>query len=139
MKILITTCLCFTVAVLNTHKVSGQDIHYIQYDATPLAVNPAFTGMFDGRIRASALFRNQWGSVNVPFVTYGASFDMPLFIDKKGDYLAGGIQIFKDQAGDGNLNNFSGTLSVAYHKFFGFSHYINDHHGCDLAVGLQAA
>jgi type IX secretion system PorP/SprF family membrane protein len=68
----------------------------------------------------------------VPYVTYGASVDMPLLIERNGDYLASGIQLYKDQAGDGNLQNFTGLLSLAYHKYLGRGEY-----GSDLAVGLQ--
>jgi len=111
----------------------AQDIHFTQFDAAPLVINPAFTGMFDGQVRAAAIYRNQWASVTVPYVTYGASVDMPLYVDRNGDYLAGGIQLYKDQAGDGNLSNFTGLLSLAYHKTFGLSETRHS----DLAVGLQ--
>src|ERR1039457_1159201 len=86
----------------------AQDIHFTQFDMTPLVINPAFTGMFDGRVRAGAIYRNQWASVTVPYVTYGAYVDMPLIIERNGSYLASGLQLYKDQAGDGNLSNFTG-------------------------------
>lgn len=112
----------------------AQDIHFTQFDMAPLVINPAFTGMFDGQVRATGIYRNQWASVTVPYVTYGASVDMPLFIERNGDYLAAGLQLYNDRAGDANLSNFTGMLSVAYHKFFGKT----EHSGADLAVGLQA-
>jgi len=98
----------------------AQDIHFTQFNAAPLTVNPAFTGAFSGQWRASAVYRNQWRSVTVPFVTYAASFDAPILQDLTvDDYLAGGIQLYNDRAGDGNLSNFSGLVSLAYHKFLG--------------------
>ncbi len=118
---------------LSAPVVNAQDIHFTQFDMTPLVINPAFTGMFDGQVRASAIYRNQWASVTVPYVTYGAAVDLPLFIERNGDYLAAGLQLYKDQAGDANLSNFTGLVSVAYHKFFGQT----EHSGSDLAVGLQ--
>jgi len=118
--------------VLSAPIVNAQDIHFTQFDMAPLVINPAFTGMFDGRVRAAAIYRNQWASVTVPYVTFGASVDFPLLIERNGDYLATGLQLYKDQAGDGNLSNFTGLLSVAYHKSLGQSE-----HGSDLAVGLQ--
>ncbi|MCW3120589.1 MAG: type secretion system rane protein PorP/SprF [Flavipsychrobacter sp.] len=111
----------------------AQDIHFTQFDMAPLVINPAFTGMFDGQVRAAAIYRSQWASVTVPYVTYGASVDLPIVIERNGDYLAGGLQLYNDKAGDGNLQNFTGLASVAYHKFFGQS----DRGGSDLAVGLQ--
>jgi len=119
--------------VLTTPVVFAQDIHFTQFDMQPLIINPAFTGMFDGQVRAGAIYRNQWASVTVPYVTYGAYVDLPLLIERNGDYLATGLQLYKDQAGDANLSNFTGLVSVAYHKYFGQS----EHGGSDLAVGLQ--
>lgn len=98
----------------------AQDIHFTQFEAAPLVINPAFTGGHNGLWRAAGIYRNQWRSVTIPYVTYGASFDMPLITDlSTDDYLAGGIQLFNDKAGDANLSNFSALASVAYTKFLG--------------------
>ncbi len=118
--------------MLTATTTFAQDIHFTQFDMQPLTVNPAFTGMFAGRARAGGIYRNQWASVTVPYVTYGAYADFPLFIERNGGYLASGLQLFNDQAGDGNLKNFTGLISLAYHKYMG-----NGEYGSDLAVGLQ--
>lgn len=105
---------------LSAQSVQAQDIHFTQFDAAPLIVNPGFTGGINGQYRAAAVYRNQWKSVTVPFVTYAVSFDMPIIHDlSTDDYLAVGGQVYNDKAGDGNLTNFSGLLSVAYGKFLG--------------------
>jgi type IX secretion system PorP/SprF family membrane protein len=127
-KNIITRLGLATAMMLSTSAVFAQDIHFTQFDMAPLVINPAFTGMFDGQVRAGGIYRQQWSSVTVPYVTYGAHADMPLFTDQSGSYLAGGIQVFNDKAGDGNLQNFTGLLSLAYHKILGKS---------DLAFGLQ--
>lgn len=101
-------------------SVQAQDVHFTQFNASPLLINPAYTGAFSGQFRAAAIYRNQWRSVTAPFVTYGASFDAPVVTDlTHDDYLAVGVQLYNDRAGDGNLSNFSGLASVAYHKFLG--------------------
>ena len=129
----IITRLSLAVAIALTAPVAyAQDIHFTQFDMAPLIINPAFTGMFSGQVRAAAIYRNQWASVTVPYLTYGASVDLPVVIERNGDYLALGLQLYKDQAGDANLSNFTGMLSVAYHKYFG-----GEFTGSDLAVGLQ--
>jgi type IX secretion system PorP/SprF family membrane protein len=124
-----------TIALAVTASCAfAQDVHFTQFNATPLILNPAFTGAFSGPIRAAAIYRDQWRSVigGAAYRTYAVSADMPLVRDLSGDdYLAGGIQLYNDQAGDGNLNNFSGMLSVAYHKFLGVT---SDK---TLSVGLQ--
>ena len=122
----------FALTVIGTN---AQDIHFTQFDASPLTINPAFTGMFNGRVRACAIYRNQWKSVTVPYITQGASVDLPIIWSNSG-YLAGGLQLYKDQAGDGNLSNFTGLLSIAYHLTTGRDR--DNDKKSDLAVGLQA-
>jgi type IX secretion system PorP/SprF family membrane protein len=131
-KNIITRVSLVAALALSIPSAHAQDIHFTQFDAVPLVINPAFTGGFDGEYRASAIYRNQWQSVTVPYVTYGAAFDMPIVHDLSvDDYLAAGVQVYKDQAGDADLSNFTGMLSLAYHKFLGAN---NDK---VLAVGLQ--
>lgn len=117
----------------STGSAIAQDVHFTQFTATPLLINPAFTGNNNGLFRASAIYRNQWASVTVPFKTIAVSLDAPLIQDiSTDDYLAFGAQFYNDVAGDGNLTNFTGLLSVAYHKFLGAS--VNK----VLSVGMQA-
>jgi type IX secretion system PorP/SprF family membrane protein len=117
---------------LSVNTAKAQDIHFTQFNAAPLIINPAFTGNFDGMARVTAIYRNQWASVTTPYLTYGASIDAPIIHDLSvDDYLAVGLQVYKDQAGDANLSNFSGLVSVAYHKYLGAS--VNK----VLSVGLQ--
>lgn len=107
----------------------AQDVHFTQFSATPLLLNPAFTGAFEGPVRASVIYRDQWKGV---YRTIAASADAPIVREISGDdYLAAGVQLYNDVAGDGNLNNFSGLLSLAYHKFLGLE---GDK---SLSVGLQ--
>ncbi|MBZ0100020.1 MAG: PorP/SprF family type IX secretion system membrane protein [Taibaiella sp.] len=116
----IAVALALTMQV--TPDVQAQDVHFTQFNASPLIVNPAFTGNFSGRMRASAVYRDQWRSVTVPFKTIAVSVDAPIVSDLTiDDYLAAGIQLYNDRAGDANLSNLSALASVAYHKFLGAS------------------
>ncbi|MGQ0828245.1 MAG: PorP/SprF family type IX secretion system membrane protein [Bacteroidota bacterium] len=104
----------------------AQDFHLSQYDAPPLFLNPAMTGMFDGYYRIHGHYRTQWSSViKNPFTTAGLSFDMPV---KK---FGVGLQVFNYRAGLGNYNVFSALLSVGYDVVFDKQ---NNHH---LALGIQ--
>jgi type IX secretion system PorP/SprF family membrane protein len=110
-------------AMLNSGNAQAQDVHFTQFDASPLTLNPANTGAFGGDVRASAIYRDQWRSVtggDAAFKTIAASVDMPIIRDiSVDDYLAAGVQFYNDRAGDGNLSNTTVMLSVAYHKFLG--------------------
>jgi type IX secretion system PorP/SprF family membrane protein len=126
----LTALVAFTGA-----KAFAQDIHFTQFDAAPLIINPAFTGGFNGTFRAATVYRDQWRSVTMPFVTYSASVDAPIIHDLSvDDYLAGGLQFYQDKAGDGNLSNTSVLASVAYHKFLGGGQTDPDK---TLSVGFQ--
>ena len=74
----------------------AQDVHFTQFNASPMLVNPALTGAFGGEWRASAIYRDQWRSVvgGAAFKTIAASFDMPIIRDiSVDDYLAAGVQL----------------------------------------------
>lgn len=117
---ILTRLSLITAFAIAGQNLQAQDVHFTQFQAAPLTVNPAFTGGFSGQWRASAIYRDQWRSVTVPFRTFAVSFDAPIVQDLTvDDYLAGGIQVYNDRAGDGNLSNMSVLGSVAYHKFLG--------------------
>jgi type IX secretion system PorP/SprF family membrane protein len=87
----------------------AQDFHLSMYDASPIFLNPAMTGVFDGQWRIHGQFRTQWKSVNFkPYTTGLVSFDMPY---KKWGF---GMQISNNRAGAGNYNVFEALASAAY-------------------------
>lgn len=43
--------------------------------ASPLTLNPAMTGLFDGTFRVAGNYRNQWPTINNAFLTKTASVD----------------------------------------------------------------
>jgi type IX secretion system PorP/SprF family membrane protein len=92
----------------------SQDIHYSQFESSPLNLNPANTGAFNGDYRFSANHRKQWKSVTAPFNTFSGSFDMVLgpLSQKKTRYSAG-IQLNNDRAGDSRLGLFQAALSFS--------------------------
>ena len=128
------------VMLLSAQIVFAQDVHNIQFNAMPMAVNPAFTGMFDGSIRVSSIYQNEFGNnEGLTGITTGVSADFPVYQNQYGDYLAAGIQLTQNGAGDGELSNTSGLFSLAYHHFFRLANFIKRHKGCDLAIGLQGS
>ncbi len=97
------------VFCLVSMSVKGQDFHLSLYDAGPLFLNPAMTGVIDAKFRVHAQYRNQWNSVAYkPYNTALISVDMP-----KGKW-GFGIQMIEMRAGIGNYNVFQGMFSVSY-------------------------
>jgi type IX secretion system PorP/SprF family membrane protein len=115
-KIIITIC----VVVCGALTAWSQDIHFSQYNLSPMSLNPAMTGFFQGHYRLTANYRSQWGAANSKYETYSAGFDFSLFKDKlREDYFGIGAYFFRDQAGDLNFNTTQVNLHLAYSKGFG--------------------
>lgn len=98
--------------------VNAQDPHFSQFFASPLTLNPAFTGRFDGTLRVSGNYRNQWPAFNNVYTTSTLSVDFGILKNKLPDYDTWGIGIIAltDKAGGGVLTNNYVGLSTSYHK-----------------------
>lgn len=110
--------LTLTICVLLLSESRAQDPNFSQFYASPLTLNPALTGKFDGMFRVAGNYRNQWPAINNAFTTATVSADMGILKDRIPEYDQFGVGImgFTDRAGNGALvNNYVG-LSVAYHK-----------------------
>lgn len=117
----------FALFALAVAAVKSQDFHLSQYDAAPLFLNPAMTGLIETKERAHLQYRSQWGAVaSKPFNTALVSYDLP-----KGKWGFGG-QICNMRAGTPNYNVLQLVGSVAY----GVTLDKRDFH--HLSFGLQA-
>lgn len=107
-----------TVCALLTTTTKAQDPNFSQFFASPLTLNPALTGKFDGVMRFAANYRNQWPSINNAYTTMTASLDMGIMKNRVPEYdqFGIGIMAYSDKAGNGALNSNYLGLSVAYHK-----------------------
>ena len=123
----------FSISILFLFcTASAQDIHWSQFYAAPLSLNPAKCGAFDGDVRAGLNYRSQWSAVPVPFKTMTAWADAPLKSQKFRFYPAIGFSALHDQAGDGNLRSDRFSALLGLHKRVGVFNSIVYH------AGLQA-
>src|SRR5436190_18049457 len=85
----------------------AQDPNFSQFFASPLTLNPAMTGKFDGEFRVAGNYRNQWPSINNAYTTATVSFDMDIMKNKVpiNDQFGIGVLGLTDRAGDGVLTN----------------------------------
>jgi type IX secretion system PorP/SprF family membrane protein len=94
----------------------AQDIHFSQFNMSPLTLNPSMAGA-QHDIQAALNYKSQWASVSSsPYKTFACSYDMVLNRrnSRKG-MLGAGINVFSDKAGDGNFSTTQANLSIAYH------------------------
>lgn len=89
--------------------VKGQDMHFTQFYASSMYLNPAFTGA-GVCSRVSATYRNQWPGIKVGYSSQLVSFDH--YIRK---YNTGvGLLVARDVAGSGDLQRTIINPSFAY-------------------------
>ena len=118
----IALLLCIAAAV------KAQDIHFSQFFMAPLNQNPALAGI-GGRSEASLNYRSQWRSITIPYQTYAFQANSRFGGKKQRNFLAGGLQMYYDQSGDGLLRTTVVNLTLAAHVS------ISKYH--KLGLGLQ--
>lgn len=108
----------FAITFLLATFIKAQDPHFSQFFASPLTLNPAFTGKFDGQFRLAANHRDQWPSIPKAYVTTSASIDFSILKDKipDGDVFGIGFSGLSDQSADAALKLNYGSFSMSYHK-----------------------
>ncbi|MGB0165244.1 MAG: PorP/SprF family type IX secretion system membrane protein [Luteibaculum sp.] len=109
--------ICFSIFGMGLWgQLYSQDVHFTQFDASPLSLNPANTGNFNGFWRFSANYRNQWRVLDYPFVSYSAGYERNL--EDKNSPFSLGLYILHDESGIAELsyNKFIIPLAVAVGK-----------------------
>jgi len=91
----------------------SQDIHYSQFFNSPLNLNPALTGIFNGNVRMHANYKDQWAGVPVGYSSADLGFDMKQQVGKKGHFLGFGALVNYDRAGDLDLGWTGGNLFLS--------------------------
>ncbi len=98
--------------------IHAQDPHFSQFFSSPLTLNPAFTGKFDGTVRIAGNYRDQWPAFSNVYTTSTLSVDFDILKNKLPDYDTWGIGVLAltDKAGSGVLTNNYLGLSTSYSK-----------------------
>ncbi len=112
------TLFFLSILLIFSAGATAQDPNFSQFFASPLTLNPASTGKFDGIFRVAGNYRNQWPSINNAFITKTASVDFHLLGDFLPDIDRWGIGFLalNDDNGNGALKTNQFSVSTAYHK-----------------------
>ena len=99
-------------------KAIAQDPHFSQFFASPLTLNPALTGKFDGTLRVAGNYRNQLPAFNNAYTTSTLSVDFTILnqVIPETDTWGVGIIALTDKSGAGVLKSNYIGFSTAYHK-----------------------
>lgn len=97
------------------NNLQGQDIHYSQFYNSPLNINPALTGIFNGDQRVVGSMRDQWRQIPVPYTTFSANYDQKYYTKNRDKGFFGFGAIFNyDRSGDPNYNILNLNLTGSY-------------------------
>ncbi len=124
--LLYSRALLFAIFLCCFSYLQAQDIHYSQFYNTPLQLNPALTGIFNGDMRFLANYKAQWYDVPITYRTAYGAFDMK-FEPKEGRsnfFSAGGILNF-DHAGDSKMGTLQFALNGAYTVRLAKNHFLS--------------
>lgn len=111
---------CFTSLCWLTGR--AQDFTFSQFYEQPLLRNPALAGIFTGDLRVSMAYRDQWGSVTVPYRTASLSIEHKIPVGSKNDILAIASQMSLDVAGDLSLKRTQFLPAINFHKSLSEEH-----------------
>ena len=138
MKKIFSQLVLFLVLALSITDLHAQDPRFSMPFRSAQNINPAFTGMFEGSLRAQVQSRNQWGSVigSSSFLTHAASVDYRYNVSGS-DYFSGGLQFLTDKGGDSGYTIQQLMASMAFMKKLS-DHGYRGRGGNYLSAGIQA-
>ena len=104
---------------------SAQDHIYTQFFNSPVYLNPALTGQFEGDLRMNLIYRSQWTSVpgNLSYTTASVDYNVPQF--------GGGVGLMFTRSSEG-------TAFLTNNSIAGTYAYSIAGNGLVLSFGLQA-
>lgn len=99
-------------------QASAQDPNFSQFFVSPLTLNPALTGKFNGNYRVAGNYRDQWPEISKAYVTSTISFDAPMLRSRISELDTWGIGIMAmtDKTANGVLSGNFISITTAYHK-----------------------
>ena len=115
----LSQCLLIFLLAGFSLTIQAQDIHFTHFTFSPLTINPANTGDFEGTFRIGGIYRDQFRSINSftnPFQTPNIYVDAPIIKGfGKKDWVGIGLNFYNDAAGTAKLTTTGLTGSLAYH------------------------
>jgi len=130
--------LLLAFALISVTSLYSQDHLFSQFYASPMTLNPALTGAFDGKFRVSSIYRTQWNkSLDNPFNTFSTSLDLRFPLGRQGTYhpdvAAAGLVFYKDEVGEIDFSTTQISIFGAFHKSLG------QRNTQYLSLGLEAS
>jgi type IX secretion system PorP/SprF family membrane protein len=131
---LIRALLAFTLLASLNNFAKAQDPSFSQFFSSPLTLNPALTGNFNGTMRALSNIRSQNADYNNAYNTKTLSVDFNLLANKikSIDRLSMGVLLLSDQTGNKIITQNNLGLSLSYLKG------LDDEQKRSITIGFQS-
>lgn len=112
MKTFITKRLIAACVMMAPMAIKAQDVHFSQFNETPVIVNPALScTAYDTRVIAN--YKSQWATVTSPFTTYGITVEQAIkHLKLRKAYTGASLIILNDKAGDAGLGTLTANLGL---------------------------
>ncbi len=113
--------LAVLITVFSATIAFAQDRHFSQFYSSPLTLNPALTGAFDGKYRVGSNYRDQWRDLlEQPYQTFSFGSDLrldaPFAPRGSNDKFGVGLLFFRDIVNTLDFSTTQIAISTAYHK-----------------------
>ena len=118
----------------------AQEAFFAQYYASPMHLNPALVGVFDGQFRLNGNFRQQWGNTfaSAPLRTTQAAFEYKARV-MKTDFFSIGVNALNDETGsDARVKTTRSNVGISFQKQLNDSRYrgVTQYLSAGLQVGV---
>lgn len=100
-------------SMMAIHVSMAQDMHFSQFFAMPIQINPANAGI-DYDLDMGIIHRSQWGAVAKPFTSYGVSVSGKPAQKKRRGSLGLGFDCYYDKSGDASFVSLQTGFNIAY-------------------------
>lgn len=127
--------LLFIISFGICERLVAQDLTLTQFDLAPLQLNPSKAGDFEGKIRFSSIYEDQWRSIlgKESYQSAAAGFDVKIPMGKSymigvgvssGFTIAGSAGFRNDNAGfSGSITRYLGNIKTISHSLaIGFNY-----------------
>lgn len=104
--------------VLCAYLLEAQDVHFTQFNFSPLNVNPANAGLFSGSYRVGGIFRDQAFAISNPSAYKTIHFFVDVTLPwkvRKNDWVGLGINFIQDRSGEISWGGGGFIGQLAYH------------------------
>jgi type IX secretion system PorP/SprF family membrane protein len=114
---------CILLCILSGGLLRAQDIHLSQFYTANLLLNPAYTGNYNGDIRATLNARTQWAELSRSIKTNIISIEKKIHANPTDD-IGIGLIVANDQLNAYFLHTNKIHLSGSYHKKIGLNTFL---------------